>query len=100
MSTTPGKSCKNCPSYLAAPDTARRFRKVIGSPMCGKFGFVLGKPGASASQEDTLSRHYAGGSAAYGEPASPLPLPTDRFVTVPDMVAATAASGLSDSDRQ
>lgn len=45
------KSCVDCPSYLTSEEDQRvRFKKAVGAPMCGRFGYVLGRPGLDNEQ--------------------------------------------------
>lgn len=66
--TDPIKICRNCPSYLSASDAVDRFNRSTGSPMCGRYGHVLGKPGIPATQERRLQEHIAGKCPSYGQP--------------------------------
>jgi MoxR-like ATPase len=51
-----------------ADEASRFFKKSIGSPMCAKFGHVLGKPGLNAAQEKILSDHFAKDCDHHGHP--------------------------------
>jgi hypothetical protein len=83
-SPDPNKICSNCPSFLKPDETTSKFKKSIGSPMCGRYGFVLGKPGLKPVQEEKLQRTYASRCDKYGEPAPPLPEKRDHFVVLAD----------------
>lgn len=79
------KSCATCPSFLEPEETTRKFRKSIGSPMCGRYGRVLGKPGLKPSQVEKLQKVTAMSCDAHGEPLPPTPLRNDHIVVLPDV---------------
>lgn len=79
------KSCSTCPSFLTAEDAVRKFKKSIGSPMCGRYGRVLGKPGLKLTQVDKLLKATAMGCDAYGEDLPATPLRSDHLVVMPDI---------------
>lgn len=85
MSSEPFKSCQTCPAFLGdGPSTVRQFRKSIGTPMCGRFGYVLGKPGLSSTQADKLYKHFANKCGSYGEPLPAQALDMRFEVALPD----------------
>lgn len=84
------RSCTNCPSFLKPEESVSKFKKSVGSPVCGRYGHVLGKPGLKAPQADKLARHFAQKCPAYGEPMPPVPLETKFAVTLPDPEVITA----------
>jgi MoxR-like ATPase len=86
-STDPNRTCKNCPSFLEAVDTPSKFKKSIGSPMCGRYGTVLGKPGLKPGQEEKIQKAAAINCDAYGEPLPPTPVRNDHLVVLPDLDA-------------
>jgi MoxR-like ATPase len=77
------RSCRDCPSFLEPDRVVTKFKKSIGSPMCGRFGIVLGKPGGSDRQTDKLSQHYAPSCVEYGNPLPPLPTEYRLGVAMP-----------------
>lgn len=77
-------TCLTCPSYLKPEDTPSKFKKSIASPMCGRFGIVLGKPGLNAQQAGKLAAHYGSRCNSYGEPLPPLPVEKRFTVALPD----------------
>ena len=79
--TDPPKSCRSCPSFLSASSDAvfDRFGRSTGSPMCGRLGTVLGKPGQTQAQEKKLQQHIAAKCPHYGEP---MPYTAERNMTV------------------
>lgn len=89
----PSPSCLNCPSYLSEAETVRVFRKSVGSPMCGRYGHVLGKPGLPDAQADRLAKHFAKNCPSFGEPLPTTPVEQRYQVTLPDPDAMSA--GLS-----
>jgi hypothetical protein len=71
--TTPDKSCVDCPSYLPPDDVAGWFKKSIGAPMCSRFGHVLSKPGAPENVTVTIGKHYAKNCTYHGAPKPNMP---------------------------
>jgi MoxR-like ATPase len=55
--------------------------------MCGRFGYVLGKPGLKAGQEEKLQRATAATCGAHGEPLPPVPVAYNHLVVLPDISA-------------
>lgn len=68
MATTDEKSCLGCPSRLSPGETVATFGKSISAPTCGRFGYVLGRPGASNDQNNETEKMYAAGCSEYGKP--------------------------------
>jgi MoxR-like ATPase len=60
-----------------------KFKKSIGSPVCGRFGIVLGKPGGSTKQTDKLSQYYAPNCDSYGLDLPPAPIEKRFLVAMP-----------------
>jgi MoxR-like ATPase len=63
------KSCVTCPSFVAAEDHERQkkaFRKLVGVPMCGRYGHVLGTHG---SVNGETVQHYGTSCPDHGDPA-------------------------------
>lgn len=89
--TTAFQSCLNCPSFLKAEDTPSKFKKSNGSPMCGRYGIVLGRPGASEKQVSKLATYHGSKCDAYGEPMPPVPVETRLAVAMPDPEARKPA---------
>ena len=77
------KSCRTCPSFLQPDEAVTAFRKSIGSPMCGKYGHVLGKPGGSPKQTDKLAVYFANKCDSYGLPRPPEPFEKRLTVAMP-----------------
>src|SRR4051812_38490031 len=84
MTTNTFQSCLTCPSYLRAEETTSKFKKSIGSPMCGRYGIVLGKPGLNEQQSAKLANHFGSKCDAYGEAMPPLPIEKRLTVALPD----------------
>lgn len=78
------KSCANCSSFLKPEQTVSKFKKSIGSPMCGTYGHALGKPGLPATQADKLQRHFASQCDSFGKAAPVLPQATLLQVALPN----------------
>lgn len=81
--TDPFKSCRSCPAFLEPADVVKKFKKSIGSPMCGRYGNVLGRPGGTAKQTDRLSTYFASKCPSYGEPLPPIPVEQRLMVAMP-----------------
>lgn len=78
------KSCRTCPSFLGTgAEVHNKFGRSVGSPMCGRFGTVLGKPGLPDRQEQELQKHVANRCDKYGEPLPGAPA-RDHYVMLPD----------------
>lgn len=92
------RSCRDCPSYLEPDKVVSKFKKSIGSPMCGRFGIVLGKPGGSNRQTDKLSQYYAPNCDSYGLDLPPVPIEKRLLVALPIPEAMSPASDLSMRD--
>lgn len=81
----PTKSCLTCPSFLRAGQVPSVFRKGISAPMCGRYGIVLGKPGAKEREStQKLAQHYGSKCAAHGQPLPPEPVEQRWTVALPD----------------
>lgn len=78
-------SCDTCPAMLLARDVPSKFRRSVGSAVCGRFGTPLDRPGAT---DLTVIRkqheYFASKCGSYGEPMPAQPV-EDRFlVALPD----------------
>jgi hypothetical protein len=78
------KSCEKCPAFLLAEDGAKKFKKNIGGPVCGRYGIPLGKPGMKKSQGEKLAIHFANKCPSYGDPMPPEPVEERFLVALPD----------------
>lgn len=87
----PNKSCASCPSFLQANRAVSKFKKNIGAPVCGRYGHVLGKPGATPAQNNRVQQHFAANCPSYGEPMPAIPERFDFYVVMPDVDARTKA---------
>lgn len=101
------KDCTSCPSFLGdtpedAAEIRSRFRRPLGAPMCGRFGYVLG---FSANEDGTSRQHpedrsnmlqaIAADCAAYGEPRPARPVSRNPRVALPDeLIMAEGPSGM------
>lgn len=84
---SPAPSCLRCPSFLAPEDAAASTGKSTGAPMCARFGFVLGRPGATNKQNTETAELRAKGCTKYGQPKPPGTLksqPIATEVVIPD----------------
>src|SRR5690349_1930535 len=77
------KSCRSCPSFLAADEAMERFPRMTGSPMCARLGTVLGRPTFDESQHKALWREVAGNCAGFGLEKPPALTADDRTVMLP-----------------
>jgi MoxR-like ATPase len=84
MENNVNKVCALCPSYLTPEKGATKFGKNTGSPMCGRFGTILGKPGLGEKQEEKLQRHVASKCSSFGQPMPPEPVARQHLVALPD----------------
>lgn len=64
----PEKTCTNCPSFLTAEQAPDKFRRSIGSAICGRYGTPLGRPGNSIRQDAAIRKQMANQCPSYGEP--------------------------------
>lgn len=87
--TDPFKTCASCPALLSSDKVVTKFGKSIGAPMCGRYGFVLGKSDMPANAQEKLQRHYASKCGSHGEPLPPAPLDRRHEVALPDPDART-----------
>lgn len=87
----PFKSCLTCPSYLDPQKSISKFKKSIGSHMCGRYGIVLDKPGLSEKQRKKLATHYGSKCDSHGLDLPPLPVESRFTVAVPDIEARQPA---------
>lgn len=85
MTTPPSihQSCLGCPSYLSTDKVASKFKKSIGAPVCGRFGKVLGKPGASEAQNRKVAVAIGSACPAFGEPLPGIPVDYDFKIAFP-----------------
>lgn len=82
------KSCLTCPSYLTkGEDIVRKFKKSVGTPICGRYGHVLGKPGLKPGQLEKIAKAQGMSCPAHGEELPPLPVEMKLEVVMPDMEA-------------
>lgn len=84
MTDPTARGCENCPSFLTADQAVSKFKKSIGSPMCGRYGHVLGKPGMAGKGQTKLWEYFAKNCPSFGEPLPPLPIETRMQVVMPD----------------
>ena len=71
------KSCETCPSYVPTEEVALTMGRPTGAPMCGRFGYVLGRPGMTEGALETAAVAFALKCDSYGEakpdkPVTPL----------------------------
>lgn len=71
--TTDEKDCAECPSFLTAGE-ARNFFSMpsIRTPMCARFGYVMGKPQRTVydgEASEPVTKHWAEKCAEFGKPA-------------------------------
>lgn len=85
-------SCKDCPSYVTDEIEIRnRFKKQVGAPMCGRYGYVLGAPNMMPKGDDLLMA-FADECPSFGEP-----LPASLVVNTPQSrVAEPSVDIISD----
>lgn len=92
------KSCKNCPSFLkAGSESVQMFKKSVGSPMCAKYGHVLGRPSLPQAQSDKLAIHFANKCDSFGDPKPAAPAHYRLEVVLPDI---DVVSGVIDENKR
>jgi hypothetical protein len=74
---------------------ARFFSKSSGSPMCARFGYPLGRPGATPAQDRRTAEHIATGCDSHGlsKPGRPIEIKTE--VALPDPEAMVELDALN-----
>jgi len=92
------RNCRNCPSFLEPDKVVRKFKKSIGSPMCGRFGIVLGKPGGNARQTEKLGAYYAPKCDSYGLDLPPIPVEKRLLVALADPARMVPANDTAKRD--
>ena len=78
------KTCLSCPSYLAPDKVMSKFRKSVGTPVCGRYGHLLGRPGMKPGQADKIAKHYAKECDSFGAELPPVPVDDKFAVVIPD----------------
>lgn len=91
---TAERSCLECPSFYTATESIKLLKRVIGSPVCGTYGAVLGRPLDDKEKELTLTKAVARLRAkncpSYGKLAPPVG-PLVLSVALPDQNAVKEA---------
>lgn len=83
-----GLTCQTCPSFIKDDEQARlRFGKSTGAAMCGRYGYVLSRPGY---ENDETYKWYAMNCDAHGEESVPVPVRIEPKVTTLDESIVTA----------
>lgn len=95
------RTCTSCPSFLQPDQVVSAFRKSIGSPMCARYGHVLGKPGGTEAQTKKLSSYHGQKCPSYGEPRPPTPVEASFLVAmpIPELREPAADSNMRDACR-
>lgn len=94
----PSRTCLGCPSYLTNnAEILSRFGKVIGSPMCARYGHVLGRPKATPEQNAKTAQTMAANCPSHGRVAPHRPERIELKVAIPDPDAIS--NPLSDLDQ-
>lgn len=83
------KTCRTCPSYITDDSEQRQlFGKSAGVPMCGRFGYILGRPSLDNEQ---AAIKIASDCDSHGQPqptdrgGNPVPVKIIPKVTTPDV---------------
>lgn len=85
--------CRTCPAFVPEDQARARMGKSIGAPVCGRFGYVLGRPGAGAAADMKIEEHRAATCGAYGQavpssvPSRPNQINGALIVALPSMEA-------------
>lgn len=90
--TAPKLDCLNCPSFLRPEQGPSKFGRSIGSSICGRYGKVLGKPGAGTNQNKAIREAAAENCGSYGQPLPPTPEARDSYVMLPDPTRRVAST--------
>jgi len=77
-------SCDTCPAMLLAADAPSKFKRSIGSDVCGRFGIPLDRPGGDAATRAKQHEHFAKTCGAYGQPMPAVPAEKRLLVALPD----------------
>lgn len=95
---TEERSCISCPSYLTPIEAAAHFQKSSGAPMCAVFGYLLGRPGATARQNEAVTKQRASICPSFGDerPRRALAVPHTE-VALPEPDARTELPALDPS---
>lgn len=89
MSTAPAPSCATCPAFLSEQESPSKFKRSIGSPICGRFGIPLSRPDDDPANAEARAKHFAKGCGAHGQPMPPVPVEKRLEVALPDPVHRT-----------
>lgn len=66
-------NCLNCPSLLQAPQRQTSFLgKIIGAPVCSRYGKVVGSAVSSQSERNKIGEYYAGRCPSFGDQPPPM----------------------------
>lgn len=61
-------NCEECPAFLSQEDTRVEYKRDLGAPVCQQFGYVLGKPSLTESQNKTIRQTFASKCDRFGQP--------------------------------
>lgn len=81
------ESCLSCPSYMGRGEGAaqvNRFGKSLNSPMCARFGRVLGSPNSTAEQDAEIGMRVGNSCSSHGKPRPKSAETVDLSVMLPD----------------
>jgi hypothetical protein len=70
---------------LDAASARERFKRSTGAPMCGRFGYVLGKASMEPAEVATVGAHYASDCEAFGLELPATPVSIEPRVSTPDV---------------
>lgn len=79
------QSCIDCPSYMTDAVATKVLGRSTGSPMCKRFGHVLGKPGITPAQQTRVLELKATGCTGHGQPEpATFPFPESMKIALPN----------------
>lgn len=78
------ESCAKCPSFIPMDEVPVSFGKLTGAPMCGRYGYVLGRPGLSPQGHDRLHEAFAINCDSFGQTRPSKPIDFRTRVVNPD----------------
>lgn len=93
------KSCASCPSFLEPNEVTTLTNKSIGTPICGRFGKVLGFPAGTQNHNTKILQAVAATCESYGAPKVTLQnSELELEVAIPDLKIASTGGPKRNQD--
>jgi MoxR-like ATPase len=89
------KSCLGCPSYLDKEGARELIGRPLNAPMCGRYGYVMGKPNSSTFELKKIAKDRAKSCDAHGLPKPAIPSDWRSHVVLGDPDAREKRSKLT-----